>query len=301
MAKPSVVVRAFIGSVLTMAAAWLMYAFALRPALLPPGAAPTPTQPFGGSLPAAEHRGRVLATWKSLAFTPLADGDITTRAEPAALARALAARVEVVGSVPDRAREALPDRLAADLIARAASPNIYADYAEADRATRWTAESDPAWRGLAWWFTEEHRRAITGSASRTLLEQFLEDVHGKYRGALHGVSTSEEGCRVRVSRIRVREQLWLEFDNALPRSERDYWMRSNSGTAYRFRLPRVSLDDVLRRDGIATVAACMVVVRTTGGECYNLSPAWFWDPALDAWVCDEVVRKGWNSDVIVYR
>ncbi len=296
MSHRRIIARNVLGVGVSVATAWLLYVYAIRPLASPSPSAPPQASAFGGSVPASQHRENVISRWKALPFTAV--GNTTTTDT---LTESILAQTDIVGNVPDAVARELAARLAREVWARGATPSEYANLVADELATRWTVESDPGWRGIAGWFMEEHKRSVSGSATREMLEQFIKDLDERYQGRLDGACVSEQGCRVRVSKIRVREQLWLEFDSALPRAERDYWMRSNSGTAYRFRVPKVTLDDVLRRDGVATVAACMIVVRTTGGENYNLCSSWFRDPAIDAWVCDEVVRKNWNSNVFVYR
>ncbi len=297
MTKPRTLARIVVGCVLAVGAALLVHVMALRPFAASRAGVSAPQ--YGGSVPEQDHRASVQAKWKTLPMTSL--GRERPEAIAAALARDIRERIVIDGTIQESLVNDLATRLGHELWARSAEPAAYCDMASEDTGTRWATESDPGWRGISGWFREEHQREVAGPANRELLAEFLQDLESRYQGRLDGACLTEQGCRVRMSKIRVRDQLWLEYDNALPRSERDYWMRSNSGTAYRFRTPRVSLDDILRRDGIAVVAACMVVVRTTGGEHYNLSMSWYHDPAAKTWVCHEVVRKGWNSAVYVYR
>ncbi|MGD9690137.1 MAG: hypothetical protein AB7K52_10835 [Phycisphaerales bacterium] len=274
-----------IGSLAAIAVAAVVYFSFIRPRWHAPAE-------IGPEVPAAVHRSRVESAWEAVPMVDLsaslpASGDID-------------ALISADPVIPRERLAGLAQSIREQLVARAGAPDAYAALIDAERGTRWATPADArAWDSLSLWFEGSLRRPLDDRDLRACLGVFLDDLFANHGARLVAAGVNTSGFRCFVFNVRTREQIVHGVQRRLDPSERDYWLRSTSAQGITFRVPIEPLEQILARDGIATVAMAIGTVRNSAGEHYNLALTWHWNPRLPGWVCESATRKGWSG--VAYR
>ena len=261
--------------------------------LMRPWLAPATTAVGAPTVSAQEHQARMMSRWSKLEFAPLtpltADG-------PSEAARHLSDVVVGNPQVVATHKRDFAAAVAKGLLIRALDPAACSAAMAADSATRWAMPADNEWATLTAWFEYSTGQAPLADSGESLFREFLAADYERKGFRFADAALTTAGTRMFLYTVRTREQIILECDRLLG-AEREQWMRGNNARAVGFRVPKTSLDEVLARDGIATIGSSWVLVKSKEGEPFLFECDWFFDPATNMWATDSVSRRGWNGRV----
>src|SRR5690606_31695788 len=155
-------------------------------------------------------------------------------------------------------RRALTETIARELAARSAlSGEEYVKAIENTPGVRWL---DPGvgseWLGVDEWFAAEFGVAPDRNDPRAVLVAGADAQLVKEKNRISRYGIGDRGILVAASRIRSEDQIHDALA-AIAAQDSDYWFSAPATGAYRLRVPIRSLEQVLREENQAIIAASL--------------------------------------------
>lgn len=115
----------------------------------------------------------------------------------------------------------------------------------------------------------------------------------RYKGGKHlfaGCSFDEKAIRMQCVRV---EDVSVKIDTTkeLSDDEARYWLGPIANGSYRFFVPEVSIEDVVRKYGSVLWVDFQIIVKTRDEDMYPLRIRLWHHPDMNQWIIDAVTRQ----------
>jgi hypothetical protein len=197
---------------------------------------------------------------------------------------------------------ALGEALSREMLARAESAEAYLQHADETETARWLSPEDEREWVLVEMFKQgtldpepserdDARAALEHAASRSF----------ERSGPVRAWAADARGTEVVVYEAASFEAFHKQ---AASRHHEDLldmaFAGGGSSRGVVCRLPEPDVRSLIERDGAATAASALALVRTGDGEVMGWWSSWAWDAMAEAWVCQAMARTGPGKQLMYY-
>jgi hypothetical protein len=273
--------------------------FPATTALVKPGDPPALSVPRESS----SHARSVRAVWDQVSLEPIASllGDQKKHESGKPVTKRWGAVERAIGQereLDSLMRQQLLDALTNRFVARSAGVDDYIAFAERDAGARWITTNDTRpWTVLDFWWRYNMGKTVERDQPVERMKEGLSKLLIDQKMVLTSAASTNEGVRLFAMKVRQHQQIMLEVEDRLRKApggdEYRTWMNSDSASPLSFRVPPVSLEEYLEKEGQVTVVVALILVENAAGNRYLWAEILFWHRMEQRWFTESVNRKGW--------
>jgi len=244
----------------------------------------------------AQDRASVYESWNALEFEPT---PASATPELVSASRRLFENAE--GLELDRAQaEALAAELSRELAARSGTVEAYVAARSSEETSEWIDASDErAWKVLSYFLEgndlEVPPRDRPGDALPLLARKKMND-----RGTRFVGWSPRDAAAAAVYRASSIDEVAFEGYRMLGEEALDFFVAGSGHNAIRTRKPRVTAEEIIRRERSVLCANALMVVKTEAGEPITWRALWVFDPQTSRWYAEQIGCHGPSQHSMFY-